>query len=119
MAFFDFASNVSETNESNSNQKLKTHYYKARYKNIKQIVINYAQVHKLHVRSEDDLHGEIYLQSNGYHMIVSIVQVSPFETAVDIKVQTYRILGLFKPTKLIINVLDHIKTKASINLNKD
>lgn len=113
MAILDFASNVAETYETNMNNKLKTHYYKDRYKNIKQIVLKYAQLKKLTVRSEDDIHGEIYLQAANYHMIVSIIQVSPFETAVDIKVQTYRLLGLFKPVKIILNMFNHINEKTN------
>jgi len=113
MGLFDFASNVSETFETNQNNSLKTHYYKDRYINIKQIVINYAKANKITVRSEDDVHGEIYLQTGSYHMIVSILQVTPLETAVDIKVQTYRIIGLFKPVKLILNMFSHISSKSS------
>jgi hypothetical protein len=113
MGLFDFASNVAETFETNTNNKLKTHYYKDRYKNIKQIVLNYAKLNKITVRSEDDAHGEIYLQTGNYHMIISILQISPLETAVDIKVQTYRILGLFKPVKLILNMFNHINSKAN------
>jgi hypothetical protein len=113
MGLFDFASNVAETFETNTNNQLKTHYYKDRYNNIKQIVLNYALINKITVRSEDDVHGEIYLQAGNYHMIVSILQVSPLETAVDVKVQTYRILGLFKPVKLILNLFKHIDSKAN------
>ena len=112
MGLFDFASNVSETFETNATNKLKTHYYKDRYKNIKQIVLNYALENKITVRSEDDVHGEIYLQARNYHLIISIIQVTPFETAVDIKVQTYRLLGLFKPVKLILKMFTHINSKA-------
>lgn len=113
MGLFDFASNIAETYETNMNNKLKTHYYKERYNNIKQIVLNYALVNKITVRSEDDAHGEIYLQAGNYHMIISIIQITPFETAVDIKVQTYRLLGLFKPVKLILTMFNHINSKAN------
>lgn len=113
MGLFDFASNVSESFETNPDNRLKTHYYKNNYKSIKQIVLNYAKIKKIAIRSEDDAHGEIYLQAGNYHMIVSILQVSPLETAVDIKVQTYRIIGLFKPVKLILNLFSHIDSKAN------
>jgi|LGOV01.1.fsa_nt_gb uncharacterized protein YktA (UPF0223 family) len=112
MALFDFASNLEETKELHSNQYLRTHYYKSRYNNIKEIVIAYAKSKKINIKSEDDRHGEIFLQANGYHIIVSIVQVTPLETAVDVKVQTYRILGLYKPMKLIFTLYNHINTKA-------
>ncbi len=41
-----------------------------------------------------------------------MVQVSPLETAVDIKVQTYKILGLYKPLKIITGLYNHIDSKA-------
>jgi hypothetical protein len=64
------------------------------------------------IKSEDDIHGEIFLQSSRYHIIVSIVQVNALETAVDIKVQTYKIIGLFKPIQIIISLYQHIGTKV-------
>ena len=112
MAFFDFASNIAETKELHANQYLRTRYYKTRYKNLKDVILAYAKANKIKVKSEDDLHGEIFLQTNRYHIIVSIVQVSPLESAVDIKVQTYKILGLYKPLKLILSLYIHIDTKA-------
>ena len=112
MAFFDFVTNISETNEKHQDKNLRTHYYKDRYNNIKKIVLTYANENKMHIKSEDDVHGEIFLQSNKYHMIVSIVQVTPLETAVDIKVQTYSILGLYKPMKNIITLYRYIGKKS-------
>ena len=112
MGFFDFATNIAESKEIHNDNNLKTHYYKTRYNNIKQIILSYAQANKLIVKSEDDVHGEIFLQANNRHIIVSIVQVSPFETAVDVKVQTYRIIGLYKPMKEIILLYRYIGTKA-------
>jgi len=112
MAFFDFASNISETSEIHQNKDLKTHYYKARYNNIKKIVLDFAKEKKMSVRSEDDIHGEIFLQSNRNHMIISIMQISPLETAVDVKVQTYKMIGLYKPMKDTITLFNYISKKA-------
>ena len=112
MGFFDFASNIAETKESHQHKNLKTHYYKNRYNNIKKIVLDYAKENKMQVKSEDDVHGEIFLQSNNRHIIISIIQVTPLETGVDIKVQTYRIIGLYKPMKDIINLFNYINKKA-------
>lgn len=112
MAFFNFTSNLAETKELHTNPYLRTRYYKGRYSNIKEIVINYAKANKIIVKSVDDTHGEVYLQANRFHIIVSILQVSPLETAVDIKVQTYKLLGLYKPLKIITGLYNYIDSKA-------
>lgn len=112
MAFFNFTSNLAETKELHSNPNLRTRYYKARYANLKEIIVNYAKANNIVVKSIDDIHGEVFLQANRFHIIVSMVQVSPLETAVDIKVQTYKILGLYKPLKIITVLYNHIDTKA-------
>lgn len=112
MAFFDFASNLAETRELHSNQYLRTRYYKARYTNLKEIVLKYANENNIFVKSEDDVHGEIFLQTQRYHIIVSILQVTPLESAVDIKVQTYKLIGLFKPLKIITKLFNYIDEKS-------
>ena len=112
MAFLNFTSNLAETKELHSNPSLRTRYYKSRYPNIKEIVVNYAKVKSINVKSVDDTHGEIFLQSNRFHIIVSIIQVNPLESGVDIKVQTYKIIGLYKPLKIITNLYNHIDSKA-------
>jgi len=112
MGVFYFASNIEETSERHNNQNLRTHYYNSRYNELKQIVISYAKANKMTVKSEDDKHGEIFLQSSRFHIIVSIMQITPLETSVDFKVQTYKLLGLFKPLKLITSFYIYLNSKA-------
>jgi hypothetical protein len=112
MAFFDFASTIAETKETHQKMQLRTRYYKTRYEKMKNQVLDYCKITDLFVKHEDDVHGELFLQANGYHMIVSIVQVSPMECAVDIKVQTYGLIGLFKPMKIIAKCYAYLDKKV-------
>jgi len=112
MAFFDFVSTIAETKETHQRMQLRTRYYKTRYNKMKDQILDYCKVSNLYVKNEDDVHGELFLQANGYHMIVSIVQVSPMECAVDIKVQTYGLIGLFKPMKIIQKCFAYIDKKV-------
>ena len=114
MGFFDFASNVAETRELHQKTHLRTRYYRTSYVNLKSIVLAYANVNNINVISEDDIHKEIFLQSNKFHMIVSIVQVTPLESAVDLKVQSYRLIGLFKPDKIILDLFKHLNQKTAV-----
>ncbi len=111
MGLMDIISNFAETNEKHSKEKLKTRYYRTSYKKIKDSVISYADERSLIINSIDDKHGEIFLQTTKYHIITSIVQISSIETAVDVKVQTYKIFGLNKPQSIIENLYSFLDKK--------
>lgn len=113
MAFFDFASNIAETTELHYKMSLRTRHYKVRYNKLKDYVTEYTKTNDLMVKNEDDIHGEIFLQANSYHMIISIIQVTPMECAVDIKVQTYGLIGLFKPVKHIQKCFNYLDKKVT------
>ncbi|MCF7925703.1 MAG: hypothetical protein K9L26_04140 [Candidatus Izimaplasma sp.] len=99
MGMFDFLKTILETREMHSITSLRTHYYKKNYKIVKQAVLDYASSNKLDVQNVDDKHGELYFQAKNFHIIASIVQVTPVETAVDFKVQYYSLIGWNRPLK--------------------
>lgn len=113
MGLKDYISNNAETKELHSNQDLRSRYYKANYKKVKAEVEEYSKNKNIEVKHVDDVHGEIFLQTNSYHMIVSIVQVTPLESAVDMKVQTYKLAGMNVPKKLIIEMYAYLDTKLT------
>lgn len=113
MGLFGFMSTLEESKERHSSKDLMTHYYKCAYNKVKTAVLDYAKQQKLDVRSINDEHGEIYLQSRSYHMIVSIIQVNPLETAMDVKVQSYQVLGLYKPKKKIMDIYQYCNSKLT------
>ena len=102
MGLSSLLKNIAETQELHSVQALRSRYYKANYANVKAQVLKYAEQDKMNVKNVDDVHKEILLQSNRYHIIVSIVQVSPIETSVDFKIEMYAMIGWGKPQKKLI-----------------
>lgn len=111
MGIRDFLKTEQETSELHKDGDLRSRYYKTSYKKIKEQVEIYALDNKLNVRNIDDNHGEIYLQTDNYHMILQIVQVNPLETAVDVKVQTYKMIGMNQPKKSIIKLYQFLDSK--------
>lgn len=101
MALLDFIKNTEETSERHRNRDFLTCYYRSSYTKVKEAVIRFAEKNKIDVRDINDEHGEIYLQTRAFHIMVSVVQVNALETAVDLKVQTYGFIGFNKPAKLI------------------
>ncbi|MEC9484989.1 MAG: hypothetical protein UMR38_03830 [Candidatus Izemoplasma sp.] len=111
MGALDFLKTILETREMHSIEGLRTHYYKTNYTKVKEWVLNYVKSVDYTTKTIDDTHGEIYLQGKKSHIIVSIVQVTPVETAVDLKVQYYGLIGWNKPKKTIQEVYDYLDQK--------
>ena len=111
MGLMKFMSNFAETKELHSNRLLQTRYYRTSYTKIKNELIEYSNENNFIVNSIDDIHGEIFLQNTKFHLIISVLQINPRETAVDIKVQTYKIIGMNKPINIITNLYTFLDKK--------
>jgi|GEM_PF-609411 len=107
----NFFSNNAETNEKNSNQHLQSRYYRNSYSQIKNSILNYAKEKKLNPTNIDDIHKEILLQGKNYHLIITILQITPLETSVDIKVEYYAIFGYNRPIKRIVEIQEYLDKK--------
>lgn len=103
-----FLSPLAETKELHSDVTLRSHYYKTNYQKTKAVIIEYAKEHKIDVRNIDDEHKELFLQASKYHVIVSMVQVTPYETSVDLKVELYTMVGFNRPKKKIIALYEYL-----------
>lgn len=110
MGLKSFINSLAETKELHSDITLRSRYYKANYSKIKNVIMKYAELNKLDVQNVDDVHREILLQSRKYHIIISIVQVSPIESSVDLKIEVYSMIGMGRPRKQIINFYSYLDT---------
>jgi hypothetical protein len=106
-----FFSNDFETRESHELAELKTHYYRARYDDIKDTILRLAKERGMTVRSIDDKHKEIYLQSTRFHLILILVNPNPAETAVDMKITTYYFIGMKRGIKIISDFYQYLDKK--------
>jgi len=102
MALKDFFANDFETRDNHEMSELRTHYYRARYEDAKDAVIRVAKSKQMHVRSVDDAHKEVYLQASNHHLILVLVNPNPAETAIDMKVTTYQVIGMKRGIKIIM-----------------
>ncbi|WP_160723962.1 hypothetical protein [Bacillus sp. USDA818B3_A] len=94
-----------ETSDRNSDDSLKTHYYKGTFNQV------YQTVEKLfhddadcHVTTVSKEHGEIAVEINKpipCFLVVTIVSVKPLETAVDFNISSERfsLLGMYPQLK--------------------
>lgn len=113
MGFMSFIGNSAETSELNSIGSLRSRYYRANYAKTKAIIQEMANEFKLDIRNVDDQHGEILLQSNKFHIVVTIISVNPIETSVDFKVLMYAFLGFNRPQKKIVEMYKYLDSKMT------
>ena len=110
MSFNSWLGTIAETKELHSFIGLRSRYYKTNYEKAKAVVLEYANQINTNVSNIDDVHKEILLQSNKYHIVVSLVQVNPIETSIDFKVQFYGVIGMHRPRKMILKFYDYLNS---------
>ncbi len=111
MGFVSYFSPRAESKELHSDIALRSHYYKTNYAKTRDAIINHAHDLDLGVRTIDDEHREVFLQGSKYHIIFSLVQVTPYETSVDMKVEMYSGIGMNRPRKKIIQFYQYLDQK--------
>ncbi len=92
MSLRDFFSKRTETTENHPTEALKTHYYKTT-KQQAMCAIKHMIEEDLRIKllGSSDEHGEIiaqYVQPRQAFMVISVIMVRPYRTAVDITVTT-------------------------------
>ncbi len=113
MGFMSFIGNSAETSELHSVVGLRSRYYRANYTKTKAVIQELAEEFKLDVKNVDDQHGEILLQSNKFHIVVTIISVNPIETSVDFKVLMYAFVGFNRPQKKINEFYKYLDSKMT------
>lgn len=96
MGIKDFFSYRTETREKHQQEELKTRYYKTNkaraMKQIKELLEAEPHIRLLHFSEE---HGEItaeYIKPKKAFLVISVITVFPFRTAIDLTITTKRLL---------------------------
>jgi hypothetical protein len=108
MGVFDFTKTLCETQELHKDSELRTRYYRSSYTKVKTEITQFCNLSGMDIVNVDDTHGELFIQTKKFHIIVSIIQISPLETAVDMKVQTYGMWGMNLPKKTVLAVYKYL-----------
>jgi len=113
MGLKGFLSNEMETRELHSDVQLRSRYYKTTKKNAVSELQEYCDSKGLMVKNYNESLGELFIQGGMFHVMVSIVQITPLETSIDFKVQTYKIIGMNAPKKLIVELYKYLDSKLT------
>lgn len=84
-----------------ASQELLTHYYRNDYNTVKNCVLEVAKQLNYTVETVDDRFKEIFLQGAKSHIIVNMVNITYYETALDSTVYTYWTLTKKKAVQIV------------------
>lgn len=101
MGFLDYFKTTYETREKHPLRDFQTHYFKAPLQKVKDSLLKLTQEEGWVIETENDRFGEYFIRGKKHHLVVTLIQTSPQEVAVDVKVQVYQLIGRQKPQKLI------------------
>lgn len=101
MGLKDFFSKDYETSDTSSYQTLKTHYYRSKYEDSKNALINIINDKKGIILDDNIDFQELLFETKDYSCIVKFTTITPYEIAVDFKITTFNFLGLGKGKKEI------------------
>ncbi len=104
MSFKSTFSTSCETRELHSDPQLRTRYYRNNFKQVLEVIEKLQKELDFDIRNVDQTHGEVYMISNGFEIIATIIQVTPIETGVDFKVNFFSFIGLGRPKKQAVRL---------------
>jgi len=97
MSITSFFATTCETRELHADQGLRTRYYRNNFEACLVALNKLATQEKLDIRDVNKVHGEIYVVGNGFDVIITVAQVSPIESGIDMKVNFFSFMGFGRP----------------------
>ncbi len=114
MGLKDLVQTHYETSDRELDPKLQTHYYKNNYAQCKEVVLKAAKANDFKLAFEDDSRQELMLKRQDAEVIVSMVRISPIETALDFTVNTSGMISLGKGKKIIVTLYTELDKNLSL-----
>lgn len=101
MRFKDYFSNDFETTEDSHIKELRSRYYRASNETVKKAVFKFIEEEKAEIIDVQEQYNEIFFRGKNYTCIITVISPRISETAIDIKITTYKLLPFGLGKKLI------------------
>lgn len=122
MKFRDYFNNDFETGENHYLPSLRTRYYRCRNEEAKEAVLRVIKEEKGEVKAILDEHNEIFFHAPQYTSTITVISTRYSETAIDIKITTYKLFPMGYGKKIIERIykkLDSILPFKGVSLYKE
>lgn len=98
-----FATTV-ETREVHKREDLRTRYYRNNFTQVEKALRGICDADGMQMQQVNKRYGDIYMIADGYEIFATVLQITPIETAVDLKVNYFATLGLNRPEKKVKHI---------------
>ncbi len=111
MKFKDYFSNDFETTEDSHIPELRSRYYRTTSNKAKEVVLKLVEHENAKIKNIEDQYNEIFFQGANYTCIITIISPRISETAIDIKITTYKILPFGLGKKIIERMYKYLDSQ--------
>ena len=113
MKFRDYFTNDFETGENHYLPSLRTRYYRCRNDEAKEAVMRVIKEEKGQVKAVLDEHHEIFFHAPQYTSTFTVISPRMSETAIDIKITTYKLIPRGLGKKIIERLYKNLDSKLT------
>ncbi len=113
MGFKDLFNNDYETSDNSPIEELRTRYYRNRYEESVEAVKKMIESEKGTIKAENETYMEIYFETVNYTCTATVIGIRPMETAIDLKVTTYKLIPNGKGKKIIQRLYKYLDGELS------
>lgn len=96
-----------------SDSNLRTRYYRSKFEQCVEALERFAAKEHLRMEAVDKVHGEIFLVGLDYECIVTVSQINPIESGIDLKVNHNGFAGWGKPRKTVLAIYKYLDTQLT------
>lgn len=111
MKIRDYFNNDFETLEDHYIPELRTRYYRCANDKAKDVVLELIENEKAKIKDTVEQYNEIFFQGSNYTCIITVISPRIAETAIDIKVTTYKMIPAGAGKKIIERMYKFIDSK--------
>jgi len=93
-----------ETRELHKKENLRTRYYRNTFEQVIKALKKICEEEDIQMQNVDKRYGDVYMISQNYEVMATILQITPIETSVDFKVNYFSTFGWNKPEKTAVHL---------------
>ncbi len=100
--------NSCETREHHKKDNLRTRYYRCNFQHVVKAFEKIANEEDIQLQQKNERYKELYLCAYDYEVFVSVVEINPQESSVDLKVNYFSTFGWGKPEKTVNHIYEKL-----------
>lgn len=97
-----------ETRELHKKETLRTRYYRNNFDQVVKALKVICDEEDIQMQHIDKRYGDVYMISQNFEVMVTIIQITPIETSVDFKLNYFSTFGYGRPEKKVVHLYERL-----------